>query len=71
MLKSHDSAVAKATVVWPLRGKFQFHLISNFISKLSSTFSLNNRIPIFGVEHQKPYLLLLMTSFLHLIFPVA
>ena len=44
MLKKHDSVVAKATVGWPLRGKFQFHLILSFILKLSSTFNLNDRI---------------------------
>ena len=63
MLKNHDSAVAKATVGWPLQGKFQFHLILSFITKLSSTFNLNDRIPIFGVKYQYPYLLLLLTSF--------
>ena len=52
MLKNHDSAVAKAIVGWPLRGKFQFHLILSFILKLSSTFNSNDRIPIFGVKHQ-------------------
>ena len=52
MLKNHESAVTKATMGWPLRGKFQFHLILSFISKLSSTFNLNGRIPIFSVKHQ-------------------
>ena len=71
MLKNHDSAVAKATVSWPLRDKFQFHLILSFILKLSTTFNLNVRIPIFGVKRQYSYFLLLMTSFLNLTFPVT
>ena len=50
MLKYHDSAVAKATVGWPLRGKFQFYLILSFILKLSVSFNLNDRT--FGVKHQ-------------------
>ena len=49
MLKHHDSAVAKATVGWPLQGKFRFNLILSFILKLSSTFNLNDRIPFFLV----------------------
>ena len=52
MLKNHDSAVAKATVGWPLRGIFHFHLILSFISKLSGTFKLIDTIHIFGVRHQ-------------------
>ena len=52
ILKNYDSMVAKATVGWPMRGKFQLHLILSFISKLSSTFNLNGRIPMFGVIHQ-------------------
>ena len=46
MLKSHDS------MGWPLRGKFQFHPSLSFTLKLSSTFNLNEKIPIFGVNHQ-------------------